>query len=270
MESWSELAWQAQSQVNPVLMSYNYTQIGRHVGEQAGAYLVQSWREGKNIGNYANDASSFVWNGIKQPWEDFGTGWNCGDAYLLGRGTVGIANEVFAIASIAAGARAGLQRMLAQGRASAANKISMVNVASELDPYITREFGRVILDNPVASRAYQQLQAYGTKIALDYGKAPRNILGQASVDAFSNDITIFMANNGTARNAVSTMVRESRHIGWRFRGYMNTLQDEYYAFRREFLFEKGRRPTLSERQQIWDKVQELYPKLPIGRSPFGQ
>jgi len=78
-----------------------------------------------------------------------------------------------------------------------------------------------------------------------------------------------MQNNGTAKNAVGTMVHETSHgrslqLGRRF----GTQFDEFRAFTREFLFDKGRRPTLTERQVIWRKVQKNYWDAPLEKNPF--
>jgi len=65
-----------------------------------------------------------------------------------------------------------------------------------------------------------------------------------------------MQNDGTAKNAVGTIVHETSHgrslqLGRPF----GTQMDEFRAFTREFLFQKGRRPTLQERTDIWQQVQ---------------
>jgi hypothetical protein len=39
---------------------------------------------------------------------------------------------------------------------------------------------------------------------------------------------------------------------------MGTLADEYQAFRREFLFKNGRRPSLDERRTLFNYVQDEY------------
>jgi hypothetical protein len=60
----------------------------------------------------------------------------------------------------------------------------------------------------------------------------------------------------------------SSHVNSLMRGRpTNTQHDEYMAFRREFLYLKERRPNMSERKEIWQRVKENYPHLPVGREP---
>ncbi len=81
---------------------------------------------------------------------------------------------------------------------------------------------------------------------------------------------IYMPNNVDARTAVSTMTHETSHgrslrLGRQFGSQM----DEFRAFTREFLVTNGRKPTLQERQQIWQQVQRDYWDKPLERNPFG-
>jgi hypothetical protein len=151
-----------------------------------------------------------------------------------------------------------------------AAKILSRNATGEIEPYLTRDIGKTIAENPVANSAYKHLQRQGTDVFLDYSaRPPKGLAGQAS--GLRNEVEIFYWNNGTARDAVSTMVHESSHIDRFYKGArLNTQFDEYLAFRREFLFQQGRRPSLVERQRIWETVKDLYPDLPQERVPFGK
>jgi hypothetical protein len=135
---------------------------------------------------------------------------------------------------------------------------------------VARDFGRITAENPVATRAYAQMQRTGTDVTLDFGKPPGNGLFGYFENQY-NRATVFMRNNGTAKEAVSTMTHESSHARRFFRNGIrqSTQYEEYRAIRREFLFNFGRRPTLFERQGIWNDAQTRYPDLEIGHKPFG-
>ena len=155
----------------------------------------------------------------------------------------------------------------ATGEISAA-KIGLVNVQTELDPLLARQFGRVVAENPVATRAYSQMQKFGTNVKLDFGTPPQEgLFGQHF--RFKNKMEIYMQNNDSASEAVSTMVHETSHgrslqLGRQF----GTQYDEFRAFTREFMFKEGRRPTLQERQIIWERIQRNYADKPLERTPF--
>jgi hypothetical protein len=152
-------------------------------------------------------------------------------------------------------------------RNGTAARIGVVNYQSELDPFIARQVGTEISKSPVASRAYSQMQKFGTEVKLDFGKPPeKNLFGRYGYG--KNKVEVFMQNNGTAKEAISTIVHESKHVKNKFLGKFNTQYDEYQAFRREFLFTEGRRPTFQERQVIWNRVQKDYADLPMEKNPF--
>lgn len=151
---------------------------------------------------------------------------------------------------------------------SRAGKIITNNVVSELDPYVARNVGNIIAENPVAARAYGQMQANGTNVVLDFGPPEPNIFGL--YERAPNQATIFMQNNGTAKEAVATMVHESSHAKRSSLGkQIDTQYDEYRAARREFLFVEGYRPSLEERHSLWELVQRVYSDRPLERNPFG-
>jgi hypothetical protein len=138
-------------------------------------------------------------------------------------------------------------------RNGTAARIGVINMQGELDPFIARQVGTEISKSPVASRAYLQMQKFGTEVKLDFGNAPKGTFGQFEPNY--NKATVFMRNNGTAKEAVSTIVHESSHAKRFFRRIaQNTRYEEYRAFRREFLFEYGKRPTFSERKVIWADI----------------
>jgi hypothetical protein len=164
------------------------------------------------------------------------------------------------VAQTKALARAGWNSL--KGSGDEAFNIRVGNIGSDLDPPVAHVFGEMVARDPVASRAYAQLQQRGTMVTLDFGAPPAsNIAGRAR--PVRGQVDIFMRNARSLRDAISTLVHESSHIVRASRGgRIATLHDEYMAFRREFLFEHGRRPTLLEREGIWKTVEERYPDLP--------
>ena len=144
-------------------------------------------------------------------------------------------------------------------------RVRTAGAASEVETYTARQIAAAIADDPVAYRSYMQLRnRVGADVVLDFGDPSVDALGRVRrID----EIEIFVRNNPTVRDAVSTFVHESRHISDLDRGIVNPLRptvlDEYRAFRREFLFEHGRRPDSMERLNLWMRVRELYPHLPL-------
>ena len=155
----------------------------------------------------------------------------------------------------------------ATGEMSAA-KIGLVNVQTELDPLIARQFGKKIADNPVATRAYSQMQRFGTEVKLDFGTPRRgNFFGE--FEPGFNRISVFMKNNDGAKEAVATMVHETSHgRSLQLGRPVGSQMDEFRAFTREFVFKEGRRPTLLERRGIWQQIQRDYSDMPVERNPF--
>lgn len=177
------------------------------------------------------------------------------DLFLLNRGLFGKSNSIPQSLE--------LNFPLRNGNSA---KIGIVNAQNELDPLLAKRVGMEISNNPLATRAYSQIQKQGTEMKLDFGNPPSNrTFGQ--YDYNRNKVEIFMQNNGTAKEAVSTMVHESRHVKNKFLGKANTQYDEFRAFTREFLYTEGRRPNLKERIDIWDMVKKNYPDLQMEKNP---
>lgn len=145
-------------------------------------------------------------------------------------------------------------------------KIELRNSRGELDQYIARKIGELILENPVAFRAYSQIQKIGVIVVLDFGKPPlidKNMVefGQFGVIQNQAKIIIWLQNCVTAFEAVATLVHESKHAARRLkRGIIvaDELEEEFRAFKREFLFKYNRRPTLTERVEIKNRIRQFY------------
>lgn len=144
-------------------------------------------------------------------------------------------------------------------------RVRTADAVSEVERYTAWQIAAAIADDPVAYRSYMQLRnRVGADVVLDFGEPAVDALGRVRrID----EIEIFVRNNPTVRDAVSTFVHESRHISDLNRGIVNPLRptvlDEYRAFRREFLFEHGRRPNSMEHLNLWMRARELYPHLPL-------
>jgi len=144
-----------------------------------------------------------------------------------------------------------------------------------LDPISLQNFGNLISENHVAQAALNQVQKIqtitGGKVTLYFKDGPRNLAGSVNktIDGGMN-MDMYMLHNANVRpqGAVSTFVHESSHYMRGSRGFeIGTQVDEYMAFRRELLFELGRKPTIAERQAMWlEKIveSEYYSSLPVG------
>ena len=76
-----------------------------------------------------------------------------------------------------------------------------------------------------------------------------------------------MHNIQSAEEGASTLAHEAAHVHYEIRGSkipFSSQLDEFRAFKRDFLFEKRRRPSLDERYDIWSHVQKYYAEQPVG------
>ena len=77
--------------------------------------------------------------------------------------------------------------------------------------------------------------------------------------------------SNTPQEIVVTLVHKGAHQTRSFRGFTSvTKAEEYFAFRRELLFNLNRRPTLAERLDLWEKIKhsDEYSSIPMGIPPF--
>ena len=90
---------------NPILGSVKQT---TNLAQQAAtlasdpAARAATWEQVQYGVNPRNWPGMF-WRGVTRPFKDFITGFTCDDNYLLGRGTLGIGNEIVAVAGLAEG-----------------------------------------------------------------------------------------------------------------------------------------------------------------------
>lgn len=144
--------------------------------------------------------------------------------------------------------------------ASQSFRITARNLGDGLDEITLRRIGEEIAKDPVASRAYRQMQEQGTEVIFEFGSAP---LGADMARAFpnSNRILIYVQKHESTKDVVASLVHESSHIHRHFRGNTITRLDEVRAFSRQFLYTEGRRPTLADRAKIWRFVEQHYGHL---------
>jgi len=146
-----------------------------------------------------------------------------------------------------------------------ARKITFDSTLSEGDKAFAYRMGALVEESLVARHSYTRLQQQGTDVIL---VNDRNMGELGLFDRAQNKVTINLARHSSPEEFVSTLVHESAHQTRYFRGFKpDNIYEEYFAFRREFLFNNGRRPSLVERQQLWNEVQQMYSDLPVGRIP---
>ncbi len=76
----------------------------------------------------------------------------------------------------------------------------------------------------------------------------------AVFDGNRNTVTINLARHSSPEDVASTLVHEATHQNRFFSGnQLGTQFEEYLLLRNEFLYGAGRRPSLPERQIIWQK-----------------
>lgn len=145
-----------------------------------------------------------------------------------------------------------------------AKAIEVEEVSGDIDKYVARRIGHLILENPVSSRAYQQIQKGGVRIKLSFGNPP-NESTRGITDSYNRIVTIYVKNTVTTERTIQTIVHESRHIKRADKGKgknIGTQYEEFLAFCREFLYTYNRRPTKSEREEIWGRIKEIYADIP--------
>lgn len=157
-----------------------------------------------------------------------------------------------------------------KGGANSGNGLAKIRLdasLSEGDRVFAQVSGRTIAENPVARRSYARLQEQGTDVVYindaDFGYA-------GLWDPHRNRVTINLAANQSPAEITSTLIHESSHQTRFFRGFETpTRYEEYLSFRREALFNLGRRPTLPERRIIWDEIGRTpdYQRLPTAKVP---
>ncbi|KQV48961.1 hypothetical protein ASD07_29815 [Duganella sp. Root336D2] len=147
--------------------------------------------------------------------------------------------------------------------------------ADALDPISLKNFGDQVSTNKVANAAMRQVQRIqqknGGPVRLQFAEGPSGLageVGRALDGTIEMEIYMLDSQNMTAKGAVGTFVHESSHFSRASKGFaIQTQLDEYLAFRRELLFDLGRRPTILEKQNMWqDKIEnnKYYSKLPVG------
>lgn len=147
-------------------------------------------------------------------------------------------------------------------------RIRTRNITDSVEVFTARDLGTRIANDPIAYRAYRQLQRSGTDVVIDFGEP---VTGEATGNAgVVGEVQIFARNIQSPQEAIATVVHESSHVRQLELGiqryFGNTQYNEYRAFRREFLYWNGRRPTSPERASIGEVVRKCYSNLPEGRS----
>jgi hypothetical protein len=162
--------------------------------------------------------------------------------------------EIFQTAFM--GALASFERKMA----SSAYRIRVEGYGTTARDAITLEqMGKEIASNPVARRAYAQVQKHNTEMILDFKTTATDAFGTASW--YDNQIIVYVARHPNAKSAVSTLVHETSHIHRFSKGHVSNLYDEYRAHARAFLYDHGRRPNVIDRHLLWKQVRRNYPGL---------
>jgi hypothetical protein len=125
----------------------------------------------------------------------------------------------------------------------------------------------ILIDNPIGYASYTRLQRQGTNV---YFVNDPTMIEMGVFNPYKNSVIVNMFRHSSADEVASTVVHEATHQHKFFKGIrQNTQFSEYQAFRNELFFQIGIRPSLENRFNLWNDVQELYPQLNLGRYPFG-
>lgn len=147
-----------------------------------------------------------------------------------------------------------------------AAKITFDASLNELDKIFVNQTGKIISENPVAKASYERLLKQGTEVRMVRDSGMEDMGG---FNKYKNRVIINLDKHSSSKEVVSTLVHEATHQKRYFQFKpKNTQYEEYLSFRNEFLFKESRRPTFTERKEIWDVVQEYYPHLEMKKNPF--
>ncbi|PUB82673.1 MAG: hypothetical protein DBP02_14275 [gamma proteobacterium symbiont of Ctena orbiculata] len=137
------------------------------------------------------------------------------------------------------------------------------------------EFLKEVAGNRVSMKSYQQISDHGADILFKYDSAIDDL---AVYYPNSRRIDLYPANieaealafgHDPAHYAARVLSHEAKHVRRDSLGLLtNTRYDEYLSYRREFLFQENRRPTLSERANLWQDVSVDYFHLDVGKRPI--
>jgi hypothetical protein len=126
-----------------------------------------------------------------------------------------------------------------------------------------------ITENVLALKAYHRIVDQGVIVFLESNPLDFSAT-MGEFDRIKHEVRIYESNNLNAEEVISTMIHESVHVDFRLKKAIksNSKYEEYKAACRSFLYDIKRRPSFSERRQIWTDICELYPALDIYKTPF--
>jgi hypothetical protein len=144
--------------------------------------------------------------------------------------------------------------------------IRVVGDTDTLDLDLMRLDGETIINDAFLSRTRSQLERYDVQVIYNYENVPAGYFGQTKKYLDGGiEFEVYKQNAFTTKQSLETYVHESSHAVAAARGReIGTLADEYQAFRREFLYKRGRRPSLDERRTLFALVQDEYYDVPKG------
>jgi hypothetical protein len=145
-----------------------------------------------------------------------------------------------------------------------------VDAEDVVTKYQIRSLGKEIADDPVAIKAYTRLGEMGVPINIDFGKAPVDSVSKLRIvgEYVGETIYLYPRNTKSTKELIEYLIHEGVHAERKSVMLGRTRYEEYLAFRRQLLYRDGRRPTLSERRDLWEWINKVY-DLPVGKNPFG-
>lgn len=123
---------------------------------------------------------------------------------------------------------------------------------------------KILIDDPVAQRAYQRIKQNGAKIIFEGEKFDDDTVGVTEKAGPTElRVRVFLPLTQSAEETVATIVHESRHVKrWTISKPVATKNEEFMARCLEFVYNKKRRPNQVERNLIRKSVELDYKDLP--------
>lgn len=126
------------------------------------------------------------------------------------------------------------------------------------------QLAEILTNDPVARRAYRRIEENGANLILEGEKFDDETFGVTEkVGPTKLQVRVFLPLTDSPEETASTIVHESRHVKrWTKNKPTSTKQEEVLASCLEFVYNKKRRPSLSERKRIRQSVEKIYKDLP--------
>ena len=141
--------------------------------------------------------------------------------------------------------------------------------------FTKQDFLQNVADNSISFKSYEQVGKQGVDIRFIFDDRVKDLgtyyPSKKIIELYPKNIEFEAIERGfdPAKYAARIFSHEAKHVRRDSLGLLtNTRADEYLSYRREYLFQEKKRPTLDKRFELWQDVKRDYPDLPVGNAPI--